>query len=193
MVRVGARPLLLFVGVWAFVTATYFPDLQPEEFEEAVGGKHAMLEFYAPWCGHCRSFAPEYKALGENFALSSDVVIAQINADVHREWSQEFNVRGYPTVMWITKGADAIKDAEEVHVERSADALIRYVHDRLGVNKTAASSLPEEINISKQPVPKSSIVPSTLTLLIIAVVAVALVTRIKARSWGHYPATSFAG
>lgn len=59
------------------------PLAASENFDSIIDGqKAALIEFYAPWCGHCKSLAPEYKALGEmimkNPELNSQVVIAKV-------------------------------------------------------------------------------------------------------------------
>ena len=58
-------------------------DLTPDTFDKTVnGGKHVLVEFYAPWCGHCKHLTPELKKLGAAVtadpSLKSRVVIAKV-------------------------------------------------------------------------------------------------------------------
>jgi len=57
--------------------------------------KDVMVEFYAPWCGHCKSLAPKYEKLGESFADTPSVVIAKVDAT---ENDTPVDIRGYPTI-----------------------------------------------------------------------------------------------
>ncbi len=53
--------------------------LDNSNFDKVVdGSKHVLAEFYAPWCGHCKSLAPKYDQLAKLYAGESDVVIAKV-------------------------------------------------------------------------------------------------------------------
>jgi protein disulfide isomerase family A protein 3 len=58
-----------------------------------------MLEFYAPWCGHCKALKPEYSALARDFSSDSGVKIAAMDATAHTP-PAKFEVGGYPTLFW---------------------------------------------------------------------------------------------
>ena len=51
-------------------------------FKEIVNDptKDVLIEFYAPWCGHCKSLEPKYNELGEKFKNVDDIVIAKMDA-----------------------------------------------------------------------------------------------------------------
>ena len=53
-----------------------------ENFNEIVNDptKDVLIEFYAPWCGHCKSLEPKYAELGEKLKDSKDIVIAKMDA-----------------------------------------------------------------------------------------------------------------
>lgn len=111
-------------------------DLTPDNFDEYVnGGKHALVEFYAPWwyagadgfqmvaqrfqhSGHCKRMVPELKALGaavaSDPALASRVVIGKVDADKHRELGTRFGVSGFPTIKWFTRGEKVSEPSEYV-------------------------------------------------------------------------------
>lgn len=55
-----------------------------------------VVEFYAPWCGHCQSLAPEYKKLAS--ALKGIVKVGALNADEHKSTGAQYGVRGFPTI-----------------------------------------------------------------------------------------------
>ncbi|XP_071110867.1 protein disulfide-isomerase A6-like [Haliotis cracherodii] len=55
-----------------------------------------LVEFYAPWCGHCRNLAPEWKKVAK--ALKGVVKVAAVDADEHKGLGGQYGIRGFPTI-----------------------------------------------------------------------------------------------
>jgi protein disulfide-isomerase A1 len=74
-----------------------------KSFEELVinNDKDVLLEFYAPWCGHCKSLAPVFDELGEKFEDVSSVVIAKMDATANEIDHPEVSVKGFPTIYFF--------------------------------------------------------------------------------------------
>eukprot|EP01122_Echinamoeba_exundans_P008819 TRINITY_DN2_c1_g1_i1.p2 TRINITY_DN2_c1_g1~~TRINITY_DN2_c1_g1_i1.p2 ORF type:complete len:386 (+),score=148.47 TRINITY_DN2_c1_g1_i1:21-1178(+) len=107
-------------------------DLTPDNFDQYVdGSKGAFVEFFAPWCGHCKRLEPEYEKVGAAFAKISDVVIAKVDADKHKDLASRFDVRGYPTLKWFPKGSTS---PQEYNGGREADDIIKFVNEKAGTN-----------------------------------------------------------
>jgi len=74
-----------------------------KNFNEVVldDSKDVLVEFYAPWCGHCKSLAPKYEALGKIFADNDKIVIAQVDAT---ENDTPAKIKGFPTLILYKAG-----------------------------------------------------------------------------------------
>lgn len=120
-------------------------DLIPTNFDEVVlgSGKPALVEFFAPWCGHCKNLAPVWEELAEKFAFASDQVsIAKVDADEHKELGRRFGVQGFPTLKWFDGKSDVPTDYSG---GRDLESLSTFITQKTGLTvktkKTALSSV----------------------------------------------------
>jgi len=72
-------------------------ELTKDNFEEVVtNNPFVIVDFWAPWCGPCRSFAPTYEKVSEDHP---DVVFAKVNTEDEQEIAAHFQIRSIPTLM----------------------------------------------------------------------------------------------
>jgi len=72
-------------------------ELNSENFEQTIRDNNLVIvDFWAPWCGPCRSFAPIYEQASENHP---DVVFAKVNTEEQHDLAGYFEIRSIPTLM----------------------------------------------------------------------------------------------
>jgi len=96
-----------------------------KNFDDIVinNGKDTLVEFYAPWCGHCKKLTPIYDELAEKLK-DEEVQIVKMDATAN-DVPPEFNVRGFPTLFWLPK--DDKKNPVAYNEGREVDDFIKYI------------------------------------------------------------------
>jgi len=108
-------------------------DLIPDNFDKVVvqSGKPVLVEFYAPWCGHCKNLAPIYEELGQLFSFASDkLTIAKLDADEHRSLGKQYGVGGFPTLKFFDGKS---KDPIDYNGGRDLEALSAFITEKTGI------------------------------------------------------------
>ncbi|XP_063241514.1 protein disulfide-isomerase A3 [Bacillus rossius redtenbacheri] len=96
-----------------------------KNFDDVVtnNGKDTLIEFYAPWCGHCKKLTPIYDDLGEKMK-DEDVAIVKMDATAN-DVPEPYDVRGFPTLYWAPKNDK--KSPVKYDSGRELDDFIKYI------------------------------------------------------------------
>ena len=167
--------VLTFVQQWQAGSLSAEKDpvtsLTNENFDRGVisNKKDVLVEFYAPWCGHCKSLAPVYKQLAKHYQDDSRVRITKVDATAHRIPGIE--VKSFPTIRLFAKGKKHAPIEAVFKAGRDLQSLIDFVEENRVTRPKGAKAdgpspkVPETKQAAKaQQVPEtSSKVASTTT------------------------------
>ncbi|XP_076465020.1 protein disulfide-isomerase A3-like [Babylonia areolata] len=97
-----------------------------KNFDEMVNDpeKDVLIEFYAPWCGHCKSLAPKYDELAEKLKDEPEIRIAKMDATAN-DAPSPYEVRGFPTLFFAPKGSKS--SPKKYEGGREVDDFIKYL------------------------------------------------------------------
>lgn len=122
--------------------------LTTDNFNATIeSGKTVIIDFWAPWCGPCRAFAPTFEAVSEEYP---DVVFAKINTEAEQELGAAFNIRSIPTLMvfreqvvLFSQAGMLPKSALQEVVRTSLDLDMVKVHAEIAAPEQSAGNLPQ--------------------------------------------------
>ncbi|QRV87587.1 prolyl 4-hydroxylase, beta polypeptide [Ceratobasidium sp. AG-Ba] len=121
--RLSAAVLGSLVLGATFVAASDVIDLTADNFKSSVDAEDLMLvEFFAPWCGHCKALAPEYEEAATTLKSEGNIKLAKVDCVEHADLCQANGVGGYPTLKVFRNGKD-----KEYGGPRKADGIVSYM------------------------------------------------------------------
>lgn len=105
-----------------------------KDFDSVVNapGKDVLVEFYAPWCGHCKKLEPEYDALAAHYKSNNNLVIAKVDSTANEVAAVQ--ISGFPTIKFFPADSDEIVDYDG---ERTKDGMIKWLESNAKTVKSA--------------------------------------------------------
>uniref|UniRef100_A0A2K6SLG2 DnaJ homolog subfamily C member 10 n=1 Tax=Saimiri boliviensis boliviensis TaxID=39432 RepID=A0A2K6SLG2_SAIBB len=106
-------------------------DLTPQTFSEKVlqGKNHWVIDFYAPWCGPCQNFAPEFELLAR--MVKGKVKAGKVDCQAYAQTCQKAGIRAYPTVKFYFYERAKRNFQEEQINTRDAKAIAALIKEKL--------------------------------------------------------------
>ncbi|EDW31033.1 GL15145 [Drosophila persimilis] len=120
-------------------------DLSEDTFAKHVSSGNHFVKFFAPWCSHCQRLAPTWDELAKEIKHISGVTVSKIDCTQYRSVCQDFEVKGYPTLLWIEDG----KKIEKYSGARDLPTLKSYVEKMVGVPMDKKEAVAEGIAFIK--------------------------------------------
>ncbi|RDW88520.1 hypothetical protein BP6252_00552 [Coleophoma cylindrospora] len=121
-------------------------DLVPDNFDKiAIGGQPALVEFFAPWCGHCKTLAPVYEELAQSYSFAKDkLVIAKVDADAEKSLGKRFGVQGFPTIKYFDGKSET---PEDYNGGRDLESLSKFLTEKTGIKPKKKAVVPSAVEM----------------------------------------------
>jgi len=123
--------VLCVLALAVLASAQTVLDLTESSFDAAIADKKVLVEFFAPWCGHCKQLAPKYDAAAAE--LGTNGVLAKVDCTVEKELCSKYGIRGYPTLKFFNNGVSS--DYEK---GRTTKDIVNFILEQ---NRPAVTSL----------------------------------------------------
>ncbi|XP_024959527.1 protein disulfide isomerase-like 2-3 [Cynara cardunculus var. scolymus] len=127
-------------------------QLTPSNFKSKVVNSNSvvLVEFFAPWCGHCQALTPTWEKAAT--VLKGVATVAAIDADAHQAIAQEYGIKGFPTIKVFVPGKPPVDYQGARDVKPIAEFALKQVKallkDRLSGKATGGSSEKSEPSAS---------------------------------------------
>ncbi|KAF6778034.1 hypothetical protein AHF37_02580 [Paragonimus kellicotti] len=104
-------------------------ELTDSNFDEIVLNSEEpwLVEFYAPWCGHCKNLKPHWDRAATE--LKGVMKVGAVDATVHNRLSQKYGIRGFPTIKFFDAGKK-MSDPVDYEGGRTSDDIVKWAQDK---------------------------------------------------------------
>ena len=103
--------------------------------------KDVLVEFYAPWCGHCKSLAGPWADAASQ--LKGKMDLGALDATAHGSIAQQYGVQGYPTIKYFAPGST---EPEDYNGGRTASDIVKFAEEKFSENLAP----PEVVQITSE-------------------------------------------
>jgi len=121
---------------------SFVVDLEDSNFDEVLSDptKHVMVEFYAPWCGHCKKLAPTYEKVANTFHKDKNIIIARVDAIANVKLTTKYLVQEFPTIYFFEANK---RDQYPVTYTSGRDEIsfVNYINDKCGTYRVPGGGL----------------------------------------------------
>ena len=103
--------------------------LVKDNFDQQIkNNKQILVEFYAPWCGHCKQLEPEWEQQQKILKKQNiKIPLQKVDATAEGDLQAKYSVGGYPTIKYIVEG-----EATDYEGPRQTDGIVQWVKDVAG-------------------------------------------------------------
>lgn len=90
-----------FITAITIITQTFALELTHDNYDEKTAGKTVFIKHYAPWCGHCKSMAPAWKTLMDEYVDSEIVVVGEVDCiGTGKKLCETHSISGFPAIRY---------------------------------------------------------------------------------------------
>ena len=90
---------ILSVGLFLFIVNRDSNTITQKKTVSYTVPKHSLVMFYAPWCGYCKQFMPEWEQVKSSLRSNPKIRTVEVNGDDNKDLMMKYNVPGFPTIL----------------------------------------------------------------------------------------------
>ncbi|KPI89399.1 protein disulfide isomerase [Leptomonas seymouri] len=139
--------LLALCALFLCVASAEVQVATKSNFDEAISGDLTLVKFYAPWCGHCKTLAPEFEKAAE--ALKGVATLVKVDCTKETELASKFGIKGFPTLIIFRNG----EKLEDYNGPRTAAGITAHMKAHVGPAVTTIEKAEQLEEIKKGDLP----------------------------------------